>query len=100
MAVCYFNKDYKRFYDCKYEKKKDGIEVMIEYAIDDEIKLDKNGVTIIGSNTQYKKRDILIIDSNSKMNYFLKEASYSSCEELYGQPDGKNTTKFFITLFG
>lgn len=51
MAVCYFNKDYEKIYNCKYEKKNGGIEVTVEYAIDDEIKPDKNGVTIIGYNT-------------------------------------------------
>lgn len=99
MAVCYFNKDYEKIYNCKYEKKNDGIEVTVEYAIDDEIKPDKNGVTIIGYNTQYKKRDILIVDSNSKMNYLLKEAGYSGGKELYGPPDGKVTTKFFSSCY-
>lgn len=51
MAVFYFNKDYERIYNCKYEKKNDGIEVKVEYAIDDEIKPYKNGVTRIDSNT-------------------------------------------------
>lgn len=99
MAVCYFNKDYKRFYDCKYEKKNGGIGVTVEYAIDDEIEPDENGAITIGSNTQYKKRDILIVDSNSKMNYLLKEAGYSGGKELYGPPDGKVTTKFFSSCY-
>lgn len=99
MAVCYFNKDYKRFYDCKYEKKNGGIEVTVEYAIDDELEPDENGVIAIGSNTKYKKRDILIVDSTSKMNYLLKEASYSGRNELYGPPDSKVTTKFFSSCY-
>lgn len=99
MAVCYFNKDYKKIFNCEYVKKNDGIEVTVEYAIDDEIKPDKNSATIIYSNTQYKKRDILIVDSNSKMNYLLKEAGYSGREELYGPPDGKITTKFFSSCY-
>lgn len=99
MAVCYFNKDYEKIYNCKYEKKNGGIEVTVEYAIADEIKPNKNGVTIIGYNTQYKKRDILIVDSNSKMNYLLKEAGYSGGKELYGPPDGKVTTKFFSSCY-
>lgn len=41
------------------------------------------------------KKDILIVDSTSKMNYLLKEASYSGRNELYGPPDSKITTKFF-----
>ncbi len=99
MAVCYFNKDYEKIFNCEYEKKNGGIEVTVEYAIDDEIKPDKNGEIIIGSNTQYKKRDILIVDSNSKMNYLLKDASYSGGKELYGPPDGKVTTKFFSSYY-
>ncbi len=95
MAVCYFNKDYEKTFNCKYEKKNGGIEVTVEYAIDDELETDENGVIAIGSNTKYKKRDILIVDSTSKMNYLLKEASYSGRNELYGPPDSKITTKFF-----
>ena len=99
MAVCYFNKDYEKIFNCEYEKKNGGIEVTVEYAIYDEIKPDKNGEITIGSNTQYKKRDILIVDSNSKMNYLLKDASYSGGKELYGPPDGKVTTKFFSSYY-
>lgn len=73
--------------------------IFFEYAIDDEIKPDKNGAITICSNTQYKKRDILIVDSNSKMNYILKDASYSGGKELHGPPDGKATTKFFSSCY-
>lgn len=99
MAVCYFNKDYKKIFNCEYEKKNGGIEVTVEYAIDDEIKPDKNGAITIGSNTQYKKRDILIVDFTSKVNYLLKDASYSGDKELYGSPDGNVTTKFFSSCY-
>lgn len=99
MAVCYFNKDYEKIFNCEYEKKNGGIEVTVEYAIDDEIEPDENGAITIGSNTQDKKRDILIVDSNSKMNYLLKEAGYSGREELYGPPDGRVTTKFFSSCY-
>ena len=99
MAVCYFNKDYEKIFNCEYEKKNGGIEVTVEYAIYDEIEPDENGAIIISSNTQYKKRDILIVDSNSKMNYLLKEAGYSGSEELYAPPDGKITTKFFNSCY-
>ena len=61
-------------------KKNDVIEVTVEYAIDDEIKPDKNSAVIIYSNTKYKKRDILIVDSTSKVNYLLKDASCSDCK--------------------
>ncbi len=99
MAVCYFNKDYEKIFNCEYEKKNGDIEVTVEYAIDDEMEPDENGAITIGSNTQYKKRDILIVDSNSKMNYLLKDASYSGDKELYGSPDGNVTTKFFSSCY-
>lgn len=98
MAVCYFNKDYEKIFNCEYEKKNGGIEVTVEYAIDDEIKPDENRGIAIGSNTKYKK-DILIVDSTSRMNYLLKEASYSSRNELYGPPDSKVTTNFFSSCY-
>lgn len=99
MAVCYFNKNYEKKFNCKYERKNGGIEVTVEYAIDDEIEPDENRGIAIGSNTKYKKRDILIVDSTSKMNYLLKEASYSGRNELYGPPDSKVTTKFFSSCY-
>lgn len=99
MAVCFFNKDYEKIFNCEYEKKNGGIEVTIEYAIDDEIEPDKNGAITLGADTKYKKRDILIVDSTSKVNYLLKDASYSGGEELCGPPDGKVTTKFFSSCY-
>lgn len=99
MAVCYFNKDYEKIFNCEYEKKNGGIEVTVKYAIDDEIEPDENGAITIGSNTQYKKRDILIVDSNSKVNYLLKDASYSGDKELYESPDDNVTTKFFCGCY-
>lgn len=98
IAVCYFNKDYEKIFNCEYEKKNGDIEVTVEYAIYDEIEPDENGAITIGSNTQYKKRDILIVDSNSKMNYLLKAESYSGGKELYGPHDGKIMIKFLIVV--
>ena len=37
MAVCYFDNKYGEKYDCNYEVKKDGIEIIVNYDIDDEI---------------------------------------------------------------
>lgn len=99
MAVCYFDYDYKNKFNCEYEKKNSGIEVTVEYAIDNEIEPDKNGAIITGDNTKYKKRDILIVDSTFKMNYLLKEANYSGRNELEGPPDSKVTTKFFSGFY-
>ena len=75
MAVCYFNDKYDEKYDCQYEIKDDSIEVVAKYDIMDEIPA-IDGMRTFGSNTEFKKRDILIIDNQSRMNYLLKTAHY------------------------
>ena len=62
MAICYFDNKYEEKYDCQYEFKNDGIEVMVNYDIMDEIPV-INGMRTLGSNTKFDKRDILIIDN-------------------------------------
>lgn len=95
MAICYFNDDYSKHFNCEYEKINGGIEVIVEYEIDEEIEPDVNGAKFFGKNTKFNKRDILIIDSQDKMNCLLKDAYYSGHKEVWGTPDGKTTTKFF-----
>ena len=73
MAVCYFDDKYEEKYDCQYEVKKDGIEIVVNYDIEDEIPV-INGMRTFYSNTEFKERDILIIDYQAKMSYLLKEA--------------------------
>lgn len=65
MAVCYFGKDYKNRYECSYELGENGIEVDIQYSIEEEIE-ECDGVKIFCSNTIFENRDILIIDGKSK----------------------------------
>lgn len=98
MAVCYFNDKYDEKYDCQYEVKKDGIEIVVNYDIDDEIPA-INGVRTFGSNTEFKKRDILIIDYQTKMNYLLKNAYYCGHSEVLGTPDGGYKTRFFSRFY-
>ena len=93
MAVCYFNDKYDEKYDCQYEIKADSIEVVAKYDIMDEIPA-INGMRTFGSNTEFKKRDILIIDNQSRMNYLLKAAHYCGHTEVLGSPDGGYKTKF------
>ena len=93
MAVCYFNDNYEEKYDCQYEIKDDGIEINVNYDIMDEIPA-INGIRTFGSNTEFKKRDILIIDNQSRMNYLLKEAHCCGHTEVLGSPDGGYKTKF------
>lgn len=98
MAVCYFNDKYDEKYDCQYEVKKDGIEIVVNYDIDDEIPA-INGVRTFGINTEFKKRDILIIDYQTKMNYLLKNAYYCGHSEVLGTPDGGYKTRFFSRFY-
>lgn len=98
MAVCYFNDKYDEKYDCQYEVKKDGIEIVVNYDIDDEIPA-INGARTFGINTEFKKRDILIIDYQTKMNYLLKNAYYCGHSEVLGTPDGGYKTRFFSRFY-
>jgi len=98
VAVCYFNDKYDEKYDCQYEVKKDGIEIVVNYDIDDEIPA-INGVRTFGINTEFKKRDILIIDYQTKMNYLLKNAYYCGHSEVLGTPDGGYKTRFFSRFY-
>lgn len=93
MAVCYFNDKYDEKYDCQYEIKEDLIEVVAKYDIMDEIPA-INGLRTFGSNTEFKKRDILIIDNQARMNYLLKAAHCCGHTEVLGSPDGGYKTKF------
>ncbi len=98
MAVCYFNNDYDKRYICDYEKKNNGIEVIVDYEIDEEIE-GINGIKTFGTNTKFEHRDILIIDSKNKNNFLLKDAYYNGHSESWGTPDGGTKTKFFSRCY-
>lgn len=98
MAVCYFNNKYEQNYDCQYEIKEDGIEIIINYDISEEIPA-INGIKSFGSDTQFEERDILIIDYQARINYLLKDAYYSGHSEVLGTPDGGYKTKFFSHVY-
>lgn len=98
MAVCYFDDKYEEKYNCLYEVKDNVIEVTVDYNIMDEIPA-INGIRSYGSNTEFKKRDILIIDYQSKMSYLLKNAQYWGHSEIIGTPDGGDSTKFVATYY-
>lgn len=76
MPVCYFNNDYDKSYRCEYDLKSDEFEVSIEYDIEQEV-VPVNGVQYFHSITQYKKRDILIVDYKNRANYLFKECDMS-----------------------
>lgn len=93
MPICYFNTNYDDKLSCDYEIKDDGIEVSVGYDIMDEIPF-VNGMRVYGGNTEFEKRDILIIDYHSKRNILVKNAHYAGHSETYGTPDGGSNTKF------
>ena len=53
-----------------------------------------NGVRSFGVNTEYRKRDILIVDHSGKRNTLLKDAYYAGNSSVFGTPDGGATTRF------
>ena len=91
MAVCFFNGD--------YEKKNDKVKVTVDYDISEEIKPDSNGVICFSTNTEFERRDILIVDYENKKNLLLKEAYYGGHTNVFGTPDGSNRTKFFSSIY-
>lgn len=93
MPVCYMNANYDKQYRCEYDVKKSLIEVDVEYDIDDEIGA-VDGVKTFGINTEFKERDILIVDHNKNKNYLLKNSYYAGLSCVYGTPDGGTRTKF------
>lgn len=93
MAVCYFNSDYKKRYTCIYTVTPRNIEVTVDYDVLDEIP-SENGMQVISSNTEYAKRDILIIDYESKRNILVKQAHFAGHADVFGTPDESTKTKF------
>lgn len=99
MAVCFFNKDYDKSFECEYLINGKGIEVIVNYDINDEIEPDNNGFIILGINTKFNERDILIIDHQNKINYLLKDAYYLGHTNVWGTPDGGSKTRFTSDYF-
>ena len=67
MPFCYFENDHHKKYECSYEIKERNLEIQAEYDISNEVE-SVNGVKFFGSNTEYRERDILIIDYENKKN--------------------------------
>ena len=99
MPVCYFDDNYQEKYTCNYEFKDQSIEIDVEYDITDEVMPDKNGVRIIGGKTEYRNRDILIIDSHSRRNILVKCAHFIGNTIVWGSPDGGAHTKFYASVY-
>jgi len=99
MAVCFFSGDYETKYDCDYEIENDKVKVIVDYDISEEIKPDSNGVICFSRNTEFERRDILIVDYENKKNLLLKEAYYGGHTNVFGTPDGSNRTCFFSSIY-
>lgn len=98
MAVCCFDAKYDKRYRCTYEIKEHIIEVEVEYDISEEIE-SIDGIKCWSANTEYKRRDILIVDYHNKRNILIKDAYYAGHNCVYGTPDGGETTKFQSYIF-
>lgn len=98
MSVCYFENNYLKKYKCSYKIKERDIEIEAEYDIGDEVEA-VNGVKFYGSNTEYRERDILIIDYENKKNILMKNAFYAGHSIVFGTPDGKTVTKFQSSVY-
>lgn len=94
MAKCFFNNDDSKVYDCEYTIKDFGIEVSVDYDINDEIIPDGCGVRTLLANTSFKDRDIIIVDHRNKKNYLLKDAYYIGINFVWGSLDGCTKTRF------
>lgn len=93
MAVCCFTYDIDKKYNCTYSIERNQVSVTIEYDIFDEIPF-VNGMKAIGLNTQFKTRDILIVDSDNKKALLLKCAYYSGNTTRYGSFDNISRSIF------
>lgn len=97
MAICYMDTNNKQ-YKCEYEVKNSYIEVDVEYDIEDEIEA-INGIKHFRTDTEFKKRDILIVDHSNKKNYLLKNAFYVRHSSVFGTPDGGTRTRFKSRIY-
>lgn len=88
MAVCCFENDYHKKYKCNYEIKEKNIEIEAEYDISDEVE-PVNGVRFLRSGTEYKERDILLIDYENKKNILLKNAYCAGYRNVLGTRTAK-----------
>jgi hypothetical protein len=98
MPICYFNQEFEKKYNCEYEINDDYIEVVVDYNIGDEIE-PVNGVRAFGIDTEYKDRDILIVDYKGKNNILLKNAYWVGNNNVYGTPDGGSKTRFNASIY-
>lgn len=99
MPACYFDNETDKVYDCEYKLIDGHIEIEVDgYDIMDEVEA-INGIKSFGSNTEFKRRDITIVDYVTKKNYQAKQAYYAGHSTTYGTIDGGVKSKFRTSVF-
>ena len=93
MATCYFESDIKHGYPCEYKVTEEKIYVNVDYFIEDEIE-SVNGVKVWSAASNFKNRDILIVDGEEKKSLLIKDASYLGFNNRMGSLDDKYVTSF------
>ena len=76
MAICFFRDKFEDKYPCTYEIKDGTVELRVEYDVCDEIPAE-NGFRIFSANTEFKDRDIILADEESRRFFLLKNAYYN-----------------------
>ena len=99
MSICWFNNDDKKKFRCEYSVEQDCIKVQVEYDIEQEIETGPDGVRVIGVNTTFKNRDILVVDVDSKKSFLLKNARYNGMSQRYGSYDDRQICIFVSDIY-
>lgn len=74
MSACYFDNEFENVYNCEYKLIDGHIEIEVDdYDIMDEVEA-VNGIKSFGSDTEFKRRDITIVDYATKKKYQAKQA--------------------------
>ena len=98
MPVCFFDANYDNKYTCDYEIKEGVLEVEVNYNIMDEVPV-INGMRKLGTDTEFKTKDILIVDYHLKRNILAKNAWFAGTSEVWGTPDGGSVAKYRANLY-
>jgi len=98
MPVCFFDANYDNKYTCDYEIKEGVLEVEVNYNIMDEVPV-INGMRKLGTDTEFKTKDILIVDYHLKRNILAKNAWFAGTSGVWGTPDGGSVAKYRANLY-
>lgn len=98
MPICYFNNDYDKKYKCSYVEKGEELEIKVDYNIEEEIPIE-NGMQILCANTNFKNRDILVVDFNNRISFLAKNAIYNGHTVNPQFYEDSFTTRFISTIY-